>query len=86
MLTANDRVPEIFNTDQVYQFTSAEWIGCLLGLGVMISTDSPERWRSNVFIERLWRIIKYGGIYWFGHATVTALWAGVKKWLIRYND
>ena len=78
--------PEIFNTDQGCQFTSAEWTGRLLDLGVKISMDGRGRWMDNVFIERLWRSIKYEEIYLFEHSTVTALRAGVGKWFVRYND
>ena len=85
-LTATGRVPEIFNTDQGCQFTSAEWTGRLLDLGVKISMDGRGRWMDNVFIERLWRSIKYEEIYLFEHSTVTALRAGVGKWFVRYND
>jgi putative transposase len=85
-LAATGRVPEIFNTDQGCQFTSAEWTGRLLDLGVKISMDGRGRWMDNVFIERLWRSIKYEQIYLFEHATVTALRAGVGKWFVRYND
>lgn len=85
-LAATGRVPEIFNSDQGCQFTSAEWTGRLLDLGVKISMDGRGRWMDNVFIERLWRSIKYEEIYLFEHATVTALRAGVGKWFVRYND
>ena len=85
-LTATGRVPEIFNTDQGCQFTSAEWTGRLLDLGVKISMDGRGRWMDNVFIERLWRSIKYEELYLFEHATVPALRAGVSKWFARYND
>ena len=85
-LVGTGRVPEIFNTDQGCQFTSAEWTGRLLDLGVKISMDGRGRWMDNVFIERLWRSIKYEEIYLFEHATVTALRAGVRKWFLRYND
>lgn len=85
-LTTTGRIPEIFNTDQGCQFTSAEWTGRLLDLGVKISMDGRGRWMDNVFIERLWRSIKYEEIYLFEHATVPALRAGVGKWFVRYND
>jgi len=85
-LTATGRVPEIFNTDQGCQFTSTEWTGRLLDLGIKISMDGRGRWMDNVFIERLWRSIKYEEIYLFEHSTVTALRAGVAKWFARYND
>ena len=85
-LASTGRVPEIFNTDQGCQFTSAEWTGKLLDLGIKISMDGRGRWMDNVFIERLWRSVKYEEIYLFEHATVTALRAGLMKWFGRYND
>jgi putative transposase len=85
-LAATGRVPEIFNTDQGCQFTSAEWIGRLLGLGVKISMDGRGRWMDNVFIERLWRSVKHERIYLLEHATVTALRVSLLAWFNRYND
>ena len=58
-VSSTGRVPEIFNTDQGCQFTSAEWTGRLTELGVKISMDGKGRWMDNVFIERLWRSLKY---------------------------
>ena len=55
--------PEIFNTDQGSQFTSGEWIDTLKAAGVQISMDGKGRWIDNVFIERLWRSVKYENIY-----------------------
>jgi len=78
-------VPEIFNTDQGCQFTSAEWTGRLLELGVRISMDGRGRWMDNVFIERLWRSLKYEEIYLREYATLPELEAGLKKWFKRYN-
>jgi putative transposase len=54
--------PEIFNTDQGSQFTSGEWIDTLKAAGVQISMDGKGRWIDNVFIERLWRSVKYENI------------------------
>ena len=85
-LIATGQIPEIFNTDQGCQFTSAEWSGRLLDLGIKISMDGRGRWMDNVFIERLWRTIKYEEIYLFEHSTVTTLRVGVGKWFVRYND
>jgi putative transposase len=84
-LAATGRVPEIFNTDQGCQFTSAEWTGRLLDLGVKISMDGRGRWMDNVFIERLWRSLKYEEIYLREHATVIALRSGIANWFERYN-
>jgi putative transposase len=85
-LANTGQIPEIFNTDQGCQFTSSEWTGRLLDLGVKISMDGRGRWMDNVFIERLWRSVKYEEIYLFEHSTVTALRAGLSKWFTRYND
>lgn len=79
-------VPEIFNTDQGSQFTSAEWTGCLLDHGIKISMDGKGRWMDNVFIERLWRSVKYEEIYLFEHDSLPALETGLSKWFDRYNN
>ena len=84
-LTNTGKVPEIFNTDQGCQFTSAEWIGRLKELGIKISMDGKGRWMDNVFIERLWRSVKYEHIYLFEHPTIIELCAGLEKWFERYN-
>jgi putative transposase len=55
--------PEIFNTDQGAQFTSEAWLEPLRELGVRISMDGKGRWMDNVFIERLWRTVKYENVY-----------------------
>ena len=55
--------PDIFNTDQGSQFTSEEFTGVLLKAGVRISMDGKGRWMDNVFIERLWRTLKYDEVY-----------------------
>lgn len=79
------RVPGIFNTDQGSQFTSAEWTGRLLELGISISMDGRGRWMDNVFIERLWRSVKYEEIYVREHGTIPVLRAGLDDWFGRYN-
>ena len=55
--------PEIFNTDQGSQFTSRKWTGALEAAGIAISMDAQGAWRDNVFIERLWRSLKYECVY-----------------------
>ena len=60
--------PEIFNTDQGSQFTSAAFTGMLGAAGIRISMDGRGRWMDNVFIERLWRSLKYEDIYLKGYA------------------
>lgn len=77
--------PEIFNTDQGCQFTSEEWITRLTQLGVKISMDGRGRWMDNVFIERLWRSVKYEEVYLREHATLPALETGLDRWFERYN-
>ena len=84
-LDASGKVPEIFNTDQGCQFTSAEWTGCLTDLGVKISMDGKGGWMDNVFIERLWRSVKYERIYLFEHGTLPALRESLEVWFDRYN-
>ena len=78
-------VPDIFNTDQGSQFTSEEWTSQLIEWGVKISMDGRGRWMDNVFIERLWRSLKYEEIYLREHATVRALEKGVNCWIEHYN-
>ena len=84
-LSATGHVPEIFNTDQGCQFTSVQWTDRLLGLGVKISMDGRGRWMDNVFIERLWRSLKYEEIYLREHATVPVLRLGLARWFELYN-
>ena len=83
--SSGGRLPEIFNTDQGCQFTSEEWTTRLLGLGMRISMDGRGRWMDNVFIERLWRSVKYEEIYLREHATIPGLVGGLGSWFERYN-
>ena len=76
----------VSNTDQGSQFTSEEWTARLTGLGIAISMDGKGRWMDNVFIERLWRSVKYEEIYLKEHATLIALRAGLRDWFKRYNE
>ncbi len=78
-------LPDIFNTDQGSQFTAQEWISKLTSLGIQISMDGRGRWMDNVFIERLWRSIKYEEIYLREHSTLPALEAGLERWFEQYN-
>src|SRR5208337_816415 len=55
--------PEIFNTDQGSQFTSEAFTGILAARGIRISMDGKGRWMDNVFIERLWKSVKYEEVY-----------------------
>lgn len=77
--------PEIFNTDQGTQFTSDAFTTLLQDHGVAISMDGRGCWRDNVFVERLWRSIKYEEVYLHAYASVSAARAGVGRYLEFYN-
>lgn len=66
-------------------FTSPEWTGRLEGLGIKVSMDGKGRWIDNVFIERLWRSLKYEDAYLKEYRTVWDLECGLAKWFVRYN-
>ena len=77
--------PEIFNTDQGSQFTSTEFTGVLQREKIAISMDGKGCWRDNVFVERLWKTIKYEHIYLHAYATVSEAKAKVGVYLDFYN-
>jgi putative transposase len=77
--------PDIFNSDQGSQFTSPRFTGVLQAAGVCISMDGRGRWMDNVFIERLWRSLKYECIYLHAFETGTDLRAGLASWIAYYN-
>jgi putative transposase len=78
--------PEIFNTDQGSQFTSDEWIEVLDDAGVAISMDGKGRWIDNVFIERLWRSVKYEEVYLHGYANGTEARTSLTRYFSFYNE
>ncbi len=78
--------PEIFNTDQEGQFTSQEFTGLLKDQGIQISMDGKGCWRDNVFVERLWKSIKYEEVYLHAYDTVTAVHQGLERYLRFYNQ
>jgi len=78
--------PEIFNTDQGSQFTSAAFTGALIAAGVKISMDGRGRWMDNVFVERLWRSLKHEDIYLKGYADGREAKAGIGAWFAFYNS
>ena len=78
--------PEIFNTDQGSQFTSLDFTGVLKDVGVAISMDGRGRYMDNIFIERLWRSMKYEEIYLNAYDTVADARAGIGRWVRFYND
>lgn len=77
--------PEIFNTDQGSQFTSAVFAGALAATGVAISMDGRGRWMDNVFIERLWRSLKYECVFLNAFETGSAARSGIGSWIDYYN-
>ena len=77
--------PEIFNTDQGSQFTSFAFTSVLREAEVRISMDGRGRWMDNVFIERLWRSLKYECVYLHAFETGSELRAGLGRWITYYN-
>ena len=78
--------PDIFNTDQGVQFTSAAFTGVLATSAVRIGMDGKGRYLDNIFIERLWRSLKYEDIYIKAYASVQEARRGIGGWLNFYND
>ena len=78
--------PEIFNTDQGSQFTSEAFTGVLKREGVAISMDGRGRALDNIFVERLWRSVKYEDIYLKGYGTVAELTLGLMEYFVFYNS
>ncbi len=77
--------PDIFNTDQGSQFTSEAFTGVLKDQGINISMDGKGRWVDNVFVERLWRSVKYEDVYLRAYETPTELRAGLARYFDFYN-
>lgn len=77
--------PEIFNTDQGSQFTSSAFVGLLTSHGIRISMNGKGCWRDNVFIERLWRSIKYEEVYLHAYESVSQARGGIGRYLEFYN-
>ena len=78
--------PAIFNTDQGAQFTSADFLGVLRGHQIQISMDGQGCWRDNVFIERLWRSVKYEEVYLHAYDTVSDVRAGLDRYFTFFNQ
>jgi len=78
--------PEIFNTDQGVQFTAEAFTGRLLSAGVSVSMDGRGRCLDNVFVERLWRTVKYEDIYLRGYEGVPELEQGLSRYFPFYNE
>jgi putative transposase len=77
--------PEIFNTDQGSQFTGAAFTDVLIKSGIAISMDGKGAWRDNVFVERLWRSVKYEEVYLRAYDTASEARASIGRYLEFYN-
>jgi putative transposase len=81
----NEGKPEIFNTDQGSQFTSLEFTECLESSGIEISMDGKGRFMDNIFIERLWRSVKYECVYLNDFDTISDAKTELEKYFDKYN-
>ena len=84
-LSKNEK-PEIFNTDQGSQFTTEAFTGRLKENGIAISMDGRGRWRDNVFVERIWKSIKYEEVYLHAYASVSEARTSITRYLEFYNS
>jgi putative transposase len=78
--------PEIFNTDQGSQFTASSFIQVLQKHRIRISMDGRGAWRDNVFVERLWKSVKYEEVYLHAYDSVAAAKAGIQRYFAFYNS
>jgi len=78
-------IPDIFNSDQGSQFTSEEFTGILRSYGIKISMDGRGRWMDNVFIERLWKSVKYEDVYLKAYGSITEVRRGLRAYFEFYN-
>lgn len=82
---ADEKLPDIFNTDQGSQFTGAAFTGVLAANGIAISMDGKGAWRDNVFVERLWRTVKYEEVYLKAYDSVSEARSSIGRYLDFYN-
>ena len=78
--------PDIFNSDQGAQFTSLDFTGRLAAAGIQISMDGRGRALDNVFVERLWRTVKYEEVYLKDYETPREAMQGLGTFFVRYNE
>ncbi len=78
--------PDIFNSDQGAQFTSEAFTGVLKDNGIRISMDGKGAWRDNVFVERLWRSVKYEEVYLQAYQSMKEAKDGIGSWINYYNQ
>ena len=83
---ANYGTPEIFNTDQGSQFTSTDYTQVLKDNSIKISMDGRGRWVDNVFVERLWRSVKYEHVYLYSHESVADTRSHLATYFTFYNS
>ena len=76
----------LFNTDQGSQFTGSAFTGVLANNGIAISMEGKGAWRDNVFVERLWRSLKYECVYLHAWETGSQARVGIGRWIPFYND
>jgi len=79
-------IPDIFNSDQGSQFTSEEFTGILRSYGIKISMDGRGRWMDNVFIERLWKSVKYEDVYLKAYGSISEARLGLREYFEFYNS
>ena len=77
--------PDMFNTDQGSQFTSLEFTNILINNSIRISMDGQGRWRDNIFIERLWKTVKYQEVYLKAYVSITHAKKELTRFFDRYN-
>ncbi len=82
---ARHGAPEIFNTDQGSQFTSPRFVEVVQAAEARVSMDGRGRWMDNVFIERLWRSLKYECVYLHAFEAGSELRTGLGRWIGYYN-
>ena len=82
---AKHESPEIFNTDQGSQFTSADFTGVLIANAIAISMDGKGAWRDNVFVERIWKSVKYEEVYLHAYDSVSEARSSIGRYLDFYN-
>jgi putative transposase len=78
--------PEVFNTDQGGQFTSPDFTGTLKRAGITISMDGKGRATDNVFVERVWRSLKYEDVYLHNYEELSEAQTGIGRWIHFYNE
>ena len=77
--------PEIFNTDQGSQFTAQDFVDAVINQGVNLSMDGRGAWRDNVFVERVWRSVKYERVYLRAYASVSVARQDIAQYIAWYN-